>query len=73
MRFNTNEPVYFIQKEILRTDLTLDTPMKIWCANSELFGYSECYDTVENICDKLNKENKYKNVRFAIHRVDKII
>ena len=61
------EYIYFIKKEILRTDITTGKKMKIWCANSETFGYSYDYDKVKIECDKLNNKNKYKNIRYAIH------
>lgn len=65
--------IYFIQKEFLRTDITTDRPMKIWCGNSQLYGYSSDVDIVEKECKRLNKENKNKRVRYVVHEVDELI
>lgn len=65
--------IYFIQKEILRVDMTTGKPMKIWCGNSEVFGYSEYLDTIEKKCKKLNKENQFRDIRYTIHEAKEVI
>lgn len=63
------EGIYIIQKEILRIVKGTDRDMKIWCANSETYGYSEDYEKVKTETDRLNEENKSKDIRFVINEV----
>lgn len=62
--------IFFIQKEILREVKTSETEtFRIWCANSEFYGYSECPDEVDEFCKKLNERNTNKKVRFVVQTI----
>jgi hypothetical protein len=63
------EGIYIIQKQVLRTVKGSDRDMKIWCANGEDFGYSEDYEKAKKEADRLNKENKRKDIRYEINEI----
>ncbi|CAM2078052.1 MAG: hypothetical protein NSGCLCUN01_02241 [uncultured Clostridium sp.] len=63
------DDIYFIEKEFLRTDVTTGKEMRIWCGNGQTYGYSYCLEVVDEECKRLNKENKYKNIRYSIRNV----
>lgn len=66
--------IYVIEKEILRQDgmYNNENPMKIWCGNGEMKGFSEDYDIVDKKCKELNNSNKLKTVRYMINAVEEL-
>lgn len=66
------EGIYIVQKEILRTIKGSDRDMKIWCANSENYSYSEEYDKAKKESDRLNILNKSKDIRYMVHEIKKL-
>ena len=66
------EGIYIIQKEILRTIKTKDRDMRVWCANSEQFGYSTDLEKVEIEANRLNKENINKDIRYTVYEVKEL-
>lgn len=67
------EGIYIIQKEILRTVKGTDRDMKIWCANSENYGYTEDSKKAQKAVNKLNSGNKRKDIRYVIVEVKALV